>query len=284
MQSLNQQQSVGLTKTNSEILQTTVPTAADSLDMRNDKAPFTDIRVRKALQMAIDMPTIAKTYFAGTVDGIPRGLVGSLMYGYYAPFDQWPVDVKAGYTYNPTGAKKLLAEAGYPNGFKTNLVTSNDKDLDLFQIVKSYFADIGVDMEIRVMDKAALANFVTMKSQDQMVCHGTYSVVATNYPPNINLSKRLSTHYANQSFNNDSTYDQMYYKFLASLDVNERKSLSIEMNNYAIAHYWSVNLLQKVTYTAYQPWLKGYSGEGSLTGVLRSRLWVDKPLKKTMGH
>ena len=36
------------------------------------------------------------------------------------PYEEWPQDLKDEYAYNPTAAKKLLADAGYPNGFKTN--------------------------------------------------------------------------------------------------------------------------------------------------------------------
>ena len=53
-----------LNKTNPEILQVTYPPmAGHSLDLRNDLKPFNDIRVREAMQMAIDLPTIAKTYY-----------------------------------------------------------------------------------------------------------------------------------------------------------------------------------------------------------------------------
>ena len=53
-------------KTNPEILQIRNPTTqAITVQPRNDKAPFNDIRVRKAMQMAIDLPTIAKDYYHG---------------------------------------------------------------------------------------------------------------------------------------------------------------------------------------------------------------------------
>jgi len=45
----------------------------------------------------------------------------------------------------------LLAEVGYPHGFKTNIVADTTGDMVLLDIVKQYFADIGIDMEIRPM-------------------------------------------------------------------------------------------------------------------------------------
>ena len=58
-------------KTNPEILQIAHPDSATTLDPRNDVKPFNDIRVRKAMQMAIDLPAIAKTYYGGTVEPYP---------------------------------------------------------------------------------------------------------------------------------------------------------------------------------------------------------------------
>ena len=90
------------------------------IDLRVDKAPFTDIRVRKALQMAIDLDTIAKTYYGGTTDGTPYGLLGPAQMGWYTPFDEWPADVKAGYTYNPEGANLFNAEGLPASPFRTD--------------------------------------------------------------------------------------------------------------------------------------------------------------------
>jgi len=57
-------------------------------------------------------------------------------------------------------AKKLLAEAGYPRGFKTNVVADAAADLGLLQVIKTYFAAVGIDMDIRTLDSAAFIPFV----------------------------------------------------------------------------------------------------------------------------
>jgi len=113
---------------------------------------YTDIRVRQALQMAIDLPTIAATLYGGTTDPSPSTLTSNYMTGWGFPYSQWPQDLKDQYAYNPTGAKKLLADAGYPNGFNTNIVVVPEVNMDVLQAVKAYFAVIGVNMDIRVMD------------------------------------------------------------------------------------------------------------------------------------
>jgi len=65
-------------------------------------------------QQALDLPTIAKTYYGGTADPYPVSLTSKYLTGYGFPYDQWPQDLKDQYAYNPTAAKKLLADAGFP--------------------------------------------------------------------------------------------------------------------------------------------------------------------------
>ena len=62
------------------------------------------------------------------------------MKGWGFPYEEWPQDLKDEYAYNPKAAKKLLADAGFPNGFKTNIVANTAADMQLLQLVKSYFA------------------------------------------------------------------------------------------------------------------------------------------------
>ena len=67
MDGMSSQDAQSMQKTNPEILQIPVPQGnAVTIDPRNDMKPFNDIRVREALQMAIDLPTIAQTYYSGT--------------------------------------------------------------------------------------------------------------------------------------------------------------------------------------------------------------------------
>ena len=79
-------------------------------------SPFLDIRVRKAMQMAIDLETINNTYFQGFASWKPQGVIGDGLKGYYVPFEEWPEDVKKVFDYDPEGAEALLDEAGHPRG------------------------------------------------------------------------------------------------------------------------------------------------------------------------
>lgn len=82
------------------------------LAFNNQKKPFTDLRVRMAINMAIDKAAILKAVYQGA--GVPaKNLIPPTMWGYNDSIKPYPHD--------PAKAKQLLAEAGYPNGFATTL-------------------------------------------------------------------------------------------------------------------------------------------------------------------
>ncbi len=105
--------------------------------------PFKDIRVREAVNLAIDRDTINEKIFynsvkpAGTL--LPPGTTG---------YDE---ELNQPYEYNPEKAKSLLAEAGYPDGFSVTLDVPNDryvKDEDVGQAVANYLGQIGIDVTV----------------------------------------------------------------------------------------------------------------------------------------
>ena len=124
------------------------------------------------MQMAIDLPTIAKSYYHGLVEPYPGMITPRFMKGWGFPYEEWPQDLKDEYAYNPVAAKQLLADAGYPNGFRTNMVVDAAVDMDLLQMVKSYFAQVGIEMETRIMETTACTDFVNVGlKHDQLVYH-----------------------------------------------------------------------------------------------------------------
>ena len=150
-----------LRKTNPEIVvEPRSDRSETSFVMDASKPPFDDIRVRQAMQMAIDIEGIKNTYYKGTSMWKPQGLVGEGVGAYFTPFDEWPEEVKKGYMYDLEGAEALLDEAGYPRGadgtiFKTTLDHLYRFDLGYSELAAAYWAEIGVDVEINVLDEAS---------------------------------------------------------------------------------------------------------------------------------
>jgi peptide/nickel transport system substrate-binding protein len=112
------------------------------------KNPLLNPKVRQALWHAIDLDTIQKRIMRGKSRNVGT-MVAPPVPGYSAELDK-PV------AYNPDLAKKLLAEAGYPNGFKTGLACPNDRyiaDEQLCVAIASMWTRIGVQVDLKTESK-----------------------------------------------------------------------------------------------------------------------------------
>ena len=282
-------------KSNPEILQVAVNASAATytVDPRNDLKPFSDIRVRQALQLAIDLPTIAKTYYNGKCSPDPSTATSNYMAGWGYPYSQWPQDLKDQYAYNPTQAKQLLSDAGYPNGFNTDCVADNSSDLDLLQIVKSYFAAIGVNMTIQTMDPAAWVNYVSVGHNNTGLAVRANGNLGFSYAPFIQFLRYQPGNQANYMNVNDPVWTGALNQAYAATTVDQVKQVLTNADKEVAQQHYVISLLQPPAYSLCQPWLKGFNAQYGATwgygGVqllwyYDARYWVDQNLKKSMGH
>ena len=128
-----------------------LPMVADNAGQPIAANPFKDVRVRRALSVAINRQALTERVMEGTA----------------APSGQWlPPGV---YSYNPAvpvpafdpdGARRLLAEAGYPQGFRLTLVTPNDRypnDARTAQAVAQMWTRIGIRTEVQSLPWSAFS-------------------------------------------------------------------------------------------------------------------------------
>jgi peptide/nickel transport system substrate-binding protein len=248
------------------------------------------------MQMAVDLPAISKTLYGGAADPFPSSFSSSAMStwgkGWGFPYEEWPQDLKDEYAYNPALAKKLLAEAGYSNGFKTNIVADIAGDRELLKVVKSYFAAVGIDMEIRTLESAAWVAFTQVeKKHDQMAYHSGGSLHRSHEP-----LRQLTMFQTGSSSNphmavSDPVYDSFYARAIAATGLEEVKTIFREANEYVARQHFAIPLVQPMQYSLYQPWFKGYHGQfGAICwsppsfSFYTARFWIDGKLKKSMGH
>ena len=283
-------------KTNPEILQIFIPrTPTVTILPRNDVKPFNDLRIRKALQMAINLPAIAKSHYQGDIDRYPSTLTATkFMKGWGFPYEQWPQDLKNEYAHNPAAARKLLADAGYPHGFKTNVIADTDGEMALLQIVKSYFSDIGVDMEIRTMDPASFVDYVENRHKHDQMVYRPYGPLGQTYAP-LRAITRLHTGLpTNYSMVSDTVFDAFYDNAAAATSETELKQVLKNANEYVARQHFAISLLQPREYSLCQPWIKGYHaqiysiwmgvGGASMLSFYGGRYWIDQNMKMSMGH
>jgi peptide/nickel transport system substrate-binding protein len=138
-------------------------------DGNNADSPFADKRVRKALEYAIDRK--------GFVEGIGMGIY-KVTYQMAIPENAWYDSSLPAYEYNVAKAKQLLAEAGYPNGFKTALVTDVRGRKDIITAVVTYLKDVGITTEV---DVATLPRITELQQK------GWKGILYPGFPHPINL-------------------------------------------------------------------------------------------------
>jgi len=118
-------------------------------DGGNPNSPFADKRVRLALDYAIDKRAMAQGIGMGFYEPL-----GQLAYSK----DPWFNPDLEYREYNPEKAKKLLAEAGYPNGFKTKIISDVMARRDALVAIQTYIKKVGIDAELEMLEfGAALA-------------------------------------------------------------------------------------------------------------------------------
>ena len=289
-------QAKSIQKTNPEILQIFIPrTPTVTIQPRNDRAPFTDIRVRMAMQIAIDLPSIAKSHYEDSIDPYPSTLTATkFMKGWAFPYEEWPQELKNEYAYNPALARKLLADAGYPNGFETNVIADTDGDMELLSIIQAYFADIGIKMKIRKMDPASYTDYVENQRKHDQLVYRPYGPLGQTYAP-LRVITRLQTGYTtNYAMVADPDFDAFYGKAVATKTEDELKQVLKEANEYVARKHFVVSLLQPMEYSLCQPWIKGYHaqiyslwmgvGGASMLSFYTARFWMDKTIKQANIH
>lgn len=116
-------------------------------DSVNADSPWSNIKVRQAAEYAIDKDAVAKTFGFGFTSSAyqiyPEGFWG------YNP-------AIASLKYDPAKAKQLMTEAGYPNGFKSTIISDNTINKDIATAIKSYLDTVGINVEL---DFPAAARF-----------------------------------------------------------------------------------------------------------------------------
>ena len=263
---------------------------AFAFNMATDNPFSKDVRVRRAMQMALDLETMNDTYLRGVAKWKPRRVLGDAIVGYNTPFEEWPEEVRRGYIYDPEGAEKLLDEAGYPRGADGIRIKAAEHhfehaDFDYAQLAVSYWKAIGVDVEIIRSEAATHGSRLREHTYGDMI--GWISGMDF-LDPVVALGLAYSEGGFNPSGLNDPEYDRLYEAARDAATIEEQQRAVKEADMYFTKNHiyvWGPNAPK---FNAVQPWVRGYAGEQSLgssdRNLILSRLWFDNELKKEMAQ
>ena len=196
-------------------------------DDSHPDSPFYDKRVREAVDYAIDREWIAENLGYGlwqpTYQLAPRGNT-AYMEGY------------VGRVHNVEKAKQLLADAGYPDGFKTQLLPSPlGLNRDIWVAVQSQLAVVGIDAELKFLDMAAFNDYRTPGTWEN-------AIVADTIPAWGNMAVGLNMMFGTGPFFN--SMDKNRPDWVADItaattsvnwgaDLNEKAELDL-LNNASV--------------------------------------------------
>ena len=125
--------------------------------MRRDVKPFDDLRVRRAMSMAIDRDGFINAIQGGKGEILNAEIHAGHSETYYTPLEKLPQSVRENFEYNPERARQLLAEAGYPNGFETTIQAySREPERDVVSFLAAMWKDIGIDVKIDLQDSTTM--------------------------------------------------------------------------------------------------------------------------------
>jgi peptide/nickel transport system substrate-binding protein/oligopeptide transport system substrate-binding protein len=228
------------------------------------RGPLRDVRVRRALNHAVDVETILKTSMANrgvrAAGSIPPGILG---------YDS----TRAPYAWDTAAARRLLVEAGYPDGFALQLWRSKRAELArVAQVVQQDLAVLGIRVEIVERDAPSVR--ATVRNGEADLYLGDWWA---DYPDPENFTYPLfhSVNHGtggNYAFLSDSALDVMILRARATPDEAEKERLSraIDARVFELAPW--IFLWFPIDMWAAQPTVDGWQIPAVFTGQRWSRV------------
>lgn len=186
----------------------------DYIGFNFKKAPFNNKLVRQAIAHAIDVNILIDVVLdgAGTKANSP---IGPKVFGYSK-------DAKS-YEYNPELSKKLLVEAGYPNGFKTTIWTNdNPVRLQIATIVQDQLKQIGIDMAVEPVEWGAYLDGTARGDHEMFILGWGTNTADADYGLNALFNTANIGGAGNRSFYSNEDVDKWLDKAKSSIDPKER--------------------------------------------------------------
>ena len=245
------------------------------ISMRTDQKPFNDERVRQAMSMAIDRRALIEAVFEGV--GAMNPAVPAALKEWSIPFDKLGEGAKY-YKHDPAEAKKLLAAAGYPNGFPGTMCFTTGYGstilVDSLQLVQKDLKNVGIDVKIDQKEYGAYIATCFYGKFDSM----TYGP-QTGFlePDNFLYGQYYPEELKNQSHISDPVVADMLVRQRRTLDIAKRRDIIYDIQRHLAKKQYYVQMPSGVYIAVWEGAIKNYGPNmGYDYGGRFMAAWLDR--------
>ena len=225
------------------------------ISMRTDQKPFSDVRVRQAMSLAIDRHAIIEAVFEGV--GALNPAVPAALKEWSIPFDKLGEGAKF-YKHDPAEAKRLLTAAGYPNGFPgTMCFTTYGSTIlvDSMQLVQKDLKGVGIDVKIDQKEYGAYIATCFYGKFDSM----TYGP-QTGFlePDNFLFGQYYPEELKNQSHITDPVVADMLARQRRTFDPAKRREIVYDIQRHLAKQQYYVQMPSGIYVAVWEGAVKNY--------------------------
>ena len=245
--------------------------------MKLDQEPFKDIRVRRAMGMASNWREVLETNAWSQGKGAPNPAVPAALKEWSIPIDQLPPEGRRLYEADIAGAKRLLAEAGLPTGFKAPYETTpgyGPDYMDAVQIGLKNWKAAGIDAELKLKEYGAFISSTIFGKFDRMA--GGLFGATTDADAYV-----YRTYVPGQPLNaggvDDPKATEMIKLQRRTFDVAKRRDILWDLQRYLSQQAYYLYGPSVSAVGAWMPYVRNYSPNiGHDVGGRLMAAWLDK--------
>jgi len=242
--------------------------------MRTDQKPFSDVRVRQAISHAIDRQAIIDQIFEGV--GVLNPPVPAMLKEWTLPIDQLGEGARY-YRHDPAEAKRLLAAAGYPNGFPASVCFTDYGSttlVDSMQLVMKYLKDVGIQAKLDQKEYGAYISTCFYGKFDAMT-YGPQTPFLE--PDNYLFGQYYPGELKNQSHITDPVAADLLVRQRRTFDPARRREVIHDIQRHLAKQQYYVQMPSGIFVAVWEGAVKNYGPNlGYDYGGRLTNAWLDR--------